>query len=111
MSETNSYVPKHGDVSVFVNNKKEKETHPLLWGKAYININELKDHANEEGMVELKISLWGYSGKNGSYWSGKMQVPQTSNEQTNALPPSVEPEPVKEKGKKQAKEEYNDLPF
>ena len=52
-------------VVIFKNNKKEKDTQP-----------EYKGTVNVDGK-EYEISLWVKEGKNGKFFSGKIQEPYT----------------------------------
>lgn len=111
MSDEKKYEAKHGDISVFVNAKREKENQPLMWGKVVLNLNdeEMKAAADANGMVELRVSLWGYQGKNGNYWAGKVSVPQQQRTQSDALPPASQEMGVNEGSGESG--QPNDLPF
>ena len=81
------YQNKPGDISIFTNDKKTSNTHPLLTGNVLININELKQHADPEGNVKLFISLWGKESANGkTFWSGKANPPKPISNSSDALP-------------------------
>jgi hypothetical protein len=66
-------------IAIFVNEKRDKETSPLMTGTV-----------NVEG-VEYSVSLWGQTSKDGTkdFWSGKIQKKEPKT-QTNAcgLPPT-----------------------
>ncbi len=120
--ESKTYQRKAGDTSVFVNQKRTEAKHPLLWGKIVVDPKELMKHLeenpSEDGLVELRLSLWGYEGKNGQYWNGKAQIPTQQRTETTVLPPTSAPlmgglddaatttVPAPPNG-----EEFNDLPF
>jgi len=111
------YVPKSGDISIFTNKKKETEKHPLLTGKALLNINELKKFADENGDITMYVSLWGKVGNGGTFWAGKISPPRDqSTEFSNNLPPGTDfaPEPAKATGAEAFQNEGgpdDDLPF
>ena len=56
---------KTNTLVIFKNNKRQKDTHPEYTGKI-----------NVEGK-EYDISLWVKEGKNGKFFSGKIQEPYT----------------------------------
>lgn len=60
-------------IVIFKNNKREKETHP-----------EYNGTVNVEGK-EYKISLWVKEGKNGKFFSGKIQEPYQKTEQKSII--------------------------
>jgi hypothetical protein len=87
---------KDGDLSVFINNKRENEKQPVLWGKLVINpktiLEELAKNPTDDGMVELRVSLWGSVSKNGGqYWYGNAKPNQAPARVTNdVLPPGIQ---------------------
>lgn len=89
---------KDGDLSVFINNKREKDTQPVLWGKLVINpktiLEELAKNPTDDGMVELRVSLWGAVSKNGGqYWYGNAKPNQAPPRVTNDVLPPGMPDP------------------
>jgi len=61
-------------VVIFKNNKKEKDTQP-----------EYKGTVNVDGK-EYEISLWVKEGKNGKFFSGKIQEPYKKEDNKSGLP-------------------------
>jgi hypothetical protein len=88
---------KDGDLNVFINNKREKDSQPVLWGKLVIDpktlLEELAKNPAPDGMVELRVSLWGSVSKNGGqYWYGNAKPNQAPARVSNdVLPPGSVP--------------------
>lgn len=92
MSENQNgpYQPKPGDIAIFQNKNPKGKNSPLLTGKVHLNLNELQEHADPEGNVQLFVSLWGKQQKDGKpFWAGKANPPQPREEQntTEQTPP------------------------
>jgi len=128
-----AYEPKPGDMSLFKNDYKTSDSHPLLKGKALLNINELTEHADEDGNVKMQLALWGKSGEKGPFWTGKISVDTyVKGDTSDEMPPEDEtvdestpeyvdsPNPTQKPVTKKAApvaqippddQEENDLPF
>ncbi len=79
-----------GTVAIFVNERREKDTHPLLRGRCTINVAELWEKQDEHGLVDLDISLWGKKAQSGvEYWQGKIQPKYEGAASSNSLPPTT----------------------
>jgi hypothetical protein len=96
MSEQKTYTRKAGDLTVFTSTNRTKDSQPLLWGKLVIDpkqlLEELQKNPTEDGLLELRVSLWGYQGKNNSrYWSGNAKLQEETRKQVEDLPPSEAP--------------------
>lgn len=58
---TEEFQMKEGQLMVFKNTNKEKDTHPDLWGKCLI------------GGKEMRVALWTAESKSGNkYWNGQV---------------------------------------
>ena len=57
-----SYERKNGDVVIFKNNRKEKDTQPDYTGSALLDDKE------------YSISLWVKEGKNGKFFAGREEL-------------------------------------
>lgn len=107
---------KDGDLSVFINNKRENDKQPVLWGKLVINpstlLEELAKNPSPDGMVELRVSLWGSVSKNGGqYWYGNAKPNQAPARVTNDVLPPGGQDPSAGNLPAGDNEPFNDLPF
>jgi len=83
-----AYETKPGDISIFQNKNKKTETHPLLTGKAVLNVNELAQHVDGNGNVTLYVALWAKQGDGGTFWAGNIKLPRPRTNESNDLPPT-----------------------
>lgn len=83
------YELKAGKLNIHKSVNRTKDTQPLLYGDACVNINDIQSHADDQGNVKLRIALWAKrSERTGTdYWNGNIEPPKPRDTPSDALPP------------------------
>jgi hypothetical protein len=77
-----AYEQKEGDISIFKNNNKEKDSQPDYTGSALINGQK------------MRVALWVKEGTKGKFFAGKVQEDTYNKNQASIS----QPEPTDEDG-------------
>ena len=80
---------KPGKINIHKSVNRTKDTQPLLYGDACINLDDLRHAVDQNGNVKLRIALWAKrSDRTGTdYWNGNIDLPKQRDTPSEAMPP------------------------